>query len=322
VIPDDRHEAATATAPALKSLSARVTLIVAIVLVVVKLAAWLATGSMALLASAVDSLVDTGASVVTLLGVHYAQRPPDRDHRFGHGKGEAVAAFTQASFLAGAAFVLAFQSVERLAFPVPLKALEVGVWLLGASLLIACGLVAMQTWVVRRTRSTAIAADRAHYLADIAVNAAALLSLRVTQWSGWTRTDPVFALAISGYMLWSAAAIAGAALEQLLDRELPREERRRIKEAVRACAGVRDLHDLRTRFSGDRTFVEYHLEVDPGLTVEAGHAIGDTTEAAVQRLLPGTVEATAHLEPHGIDDTRLDDAVAEKPSDVREGLRK
>ena len=112
-------------------------------------------------------------------------------------------------------------------------------------------------------------------------------------------------------MLWNAYGIAREALEQLLDRELPSEDRRKIAEAVRACAGVRDIHDLRTRFSGDRTFVEYHLEVDPGLTVDVGHAIGDATEVAVQKLLPGTVEATAHVEPFGIADARLDDAVAE-----------
>ena len=308
-VPVPEHET---RAQALKGLSARVTLAVALLLVLAKIAGWVMTGSIALLASAVDALVDTGASLVTLLGVRYAQRPPDRDHRFGHGKGEAVAAFTQATFLAGAAAVLAFQSLERLVSPTPLEALEFGVALIAGSLVVATGLVAMQTWVVRRTGSTAIAADRAHYLTDIALNAAVLAAFAVTKVTGWTRADPAFALAISGYMLWNAYGIARAALEQLLDQELPRDERRRIKEAVRACAGVRNLHDLRTRFSGDRTFVEYHLEVDPGLTVDVGHAIGDATEDAVRRLLPGKVEATAHVEPHGIADERLDDAVAGK----------
>jgi cation diffusion facilitator family transporter len=297
----------------LNALSTRVTLFVAVLLVAVKLAAWLLTGSMSLLASAVDGAVDTGASVVTLLGVHYAQQPPDREHRFGHGKGEAVAAFTQGSFVAGAAFLLAFQSIGRLAFPAPLASLDVGAWLIAGSLVVVCGLIAMQSWVVKQTGSTAIAADRTHYLTDAAVNAAVLVALVVTHVTGWVRADPAFALAITVYMLWNAYRIAGEALEQLLDRELPREERRRIKEAVRACAGVRDIHDLRTRFSGDRTFVEYHLEVDPGLTVDAGHAIGDATESAVQNLLPGTVEATAHIEPHGIEDERLDNAVARNP---------
>ncbi|HZZ61426.1 MAG TPA: cation diffusion facilitator family transporter [Roseiarcus sp.] len=307
------HLEDAAEASSLKNWSARITLIVAVLLVIAKLAGWLITGSMALLASAIDSLVDTGASVVTLLGVHYSQQPPDREHRFGHGKGEAVAAFTQASFLAGAAFVVAFQSVERLVFPVPLDSLEAGFVLIGGSLVTACGLAAMQTWVVRKTGSIAIAADRAHYLADIALNAVVLIALGVVQWTGWIRADPAFAFVISGYMLWSANAIVREALEQLLDQELPSEDRRRIKVVVRACPGVRDIHDLRTRFSGDRTFVEYHLEVDPGLTVDIGHAIGDATEVAVQNLLPGTVEATAHVEPHGIDDPRLDDAVAQKP---------
>ena len=299
-------------AQALKTLSTRVTLAVALVLVVAKTAGWVMTGSIALLASAVDALVDTGASIVTLLGVRYAQRPPDSDHRFGHGKGEAVAAFTQATFLAGAAAVLAFQSLERLASPTLLDALEFGVVLIAGSLVAATGLVAMQTYVVRQTGSTAVAADRAHYLTDIALNAAVLAALGVTKLTGWTRADPAFALTISGYMLWNAYGIARDALEQLLDQELSREERRRIKEAVCACAGVRNIHDLRTRFSGDRTFVEYHLEVDPGLTVDVGHAIGDATEDAVRKLLPGTVEATAHIEPHGIVDERLDDAVAGK----------
>jgi cation diffusion facilitator family transporter len=294
---------------ALRAFAARTSLVVAVVLVFIKLAAWLATGSIALLTSAVDALVDTGASLVTYFGVRYAERPPDREHRFGHGKGEAVAAFTQATFLAGAALVLTFQAVERLLFPQPLDALELGAWVIAASMLAAAALVAMQTWVVRETGSTAISADRAHYLTDVAVNAAVLLALGVTKWTGWTRADPSFALLISCYMVWSAFAIARDALVQLLDRELSTTDRRRIKEAVLACGGVRSIHDLRTRHSGDRTFVEYHLEVDPGLTIVAGHAIGDATETAVQTLLPGVVEVIAHIEPYGIKDERLDDAV-------------
>ena len=137
-IPDNPTGAEQASV--IKTASTGVTLIVAVLLAIAKLAGWLVTGSMALLASAIDAAVDTGASIVTLLGVRYAQRPPDRDHRFGHGKGEAVAAFTQSTFLAGAAVVLAIQSIQRLVFPVPLDALEIGFWLIGASLLAALGL--------------------------------------------------------------------------------------------------------------------------------------------------------------------------------------
>jgi ferrous-iron efflux pump FieF len=170
--------------------------------------------------------------------------------------------------------------------------------------------------VVRRTGSTAIAADRAHYLTDVAVNSAVLIALGVTRLTGWVRADPVFAFAISGNMLWNAHGIAKTALTQLLDRELPTNDRQRIREAILACDGARGVHDLRTRFSGDRTFIEYHLEVDGTASVERGHAIGDATETAVENLLPGTVEATAHLEPFGIDDDRLDERLCEsvKPS--------
>ncbi len=298
----DRHRGLRRTAT-LISLS------VAVCLVVIKLAAWLATGSVALLTSAVDALVDTGASLVTFFGVRYAERPADGDHRFGHGKGEAVAAFTQAAFLAGAALVLSFQSVERLFIPEPLHEFRLGLIVIGFSLLAATALVLMQTYVVRRTGSTAIAADRAHYLTDLAVNAAVLAAFLGIRETGWRRLDPAFALAIAGFMLWTAVRIANTALVQLLDREIPRGERDRIREAVLAVDGVHDVHDLRTRFSGDRIFVEYHLEVDGRLSVERGHAIGDQTEAAIGAALDGNVEATAHLEPQGIDDDRLDERV-------------
>jgi cation diffusion facilitator family transporter len=283
---------------------------VAVVLVVLKFGGWLATGSIALLSSAVDALVDTASSLVTFFGVRYAERPPDHDHRFGHGKGEAIAGFTQAAFLGGAALVLAFQSAERLAFPEEVRFVELGLVVIVVSLIAAGGLVFLQTWVVRETGSTAIAADRAHYITDVAVNIAVLAALGVTQLTGWERADPAFALAISGYMLWNGYKIAVHVLEQLLDRELPDEDRERIGGAVLACPDVLGMHDLRTRHAGDRTFIEFHLEVDGLFSVDQGHTICDASEAAVRRLFPSTVEVTAHLEPAGINDDRLDDRVA------------
>jgi ferrous-iron efflux pump FieF len=293
----------------LRQFASRTSLCVAVVLVVVKLVAWVVTGSVALLGSAIDALVDTGASLATYYGVRYAERPPDEHHRFGHGKGEAIAGFTQATFLAGAAVVLAFQSLERFVFPRPTEALDLGLWVIVGSLFTAAGLVMMQTWVVKKTGSTAIAADRAHYMTDVAVNAGVLVSLGVTHFTGWQRADPVVAFAISGYMLWNAWGIACDALTQLLDQELSPDQRNQIERAVYGCTGVRGVHDLRTRYAGDRIFVEFHLEVDGGLTVETGHAIGDLAEEAVARLLPGVVEVTAHLEPFGIKDDRLDNRV-------------
>ncbi len=290
----------------LRKLASYASLTVAVALTAIKLAAWLATGSVSMLTSAVDALVDSAASVVTFLGVRYASQPPDRKHRFGHGKAEAVAGFTQANFVAGAACVLAFQSIQRLFSPQPLTRLDFGVWVIVICLVAAAGLTTLQGWVVRRTNSTAIAADRAHYMADVAVNAGVLAALVITKLTGWTRADPAIALCLSGYMLWSARHMVLEALVQLLDQELPAEDRARIKAAILACDGVRNLHDLRTRYAGDRIFVEFHLEVEGSLTVAHGHDIVDKAEAAVAALLPGTVDVMGHMEPSGIDDDRLD----------------
>lgn len=293
----------------LASLTSLTSLTMAVVLVVVKLVAWVLTGSVALLSSAIDALVDTAAALATFFGVRYAERPADEDHRFGHGKGEAIAGFTQAAFLTGAALVLAFQSIERLFFPEPVQKLGVGLTVIFASLVAATGLVVLQIWVVRRTGSTAIAADRAHYLTDIAVNVAVLLALGITRFTGAERADPIFAIAISGYMLWNSRHIAIDALKQLLDRELPDADRGRIRAKVLACKGVRGIHDLRTRYAGDRIFIEFHLEVDAELTVAHGHDICDSVEIAVENLFPTVVEVSTHLEPAGIQDERLDNLV-------------
>jgi len=257
----------------------------------------------------IDALVDAAASLVTFMGVRYAAQPSDREHRWGHGKGEAIAALMQAFFLAGAGVALAFQSVRRLVHPEPLEELAFGLWLVVGSTLAAAGLVLMQSWVVRKTGSTAIAADRAHYMTDVAVNLAVLAALGVTTLTGWQRADPLFALGISGYMLWNGRGIALTALRQLLDRELEPEQGRRITQAVLTCPGIRAMHDLRTRDAGDRVFVEFHLEVDGDLPVRRAHAIADSAERAVRALFPAGAEVTAHLEPAGVNVDRLDDRV-------------
>jgi ferrous-iron efflux pump FieF len=292
----------------LRRFASTVALAVALVLVGVKAWAWLATGSISLLTSAADGLVDVIASLVTFAGVRYAGRPVDRGHRYGHGKAEAVAAFVQALLLAGVAVGLGLESVERLFVSQPLTEIGLGLWVIIASTVAASGLVAMQTYVVKQTGSTAIAADRAHYVTDVAVNIAVLVALVLERFLGWTRADAIGALAISCYMLWNARGIARHALIQLLDRELDTSDRERIKLAVLSCEGVEAVHDIRTRNGGDRVFVEFHVEVDGAMSVEKGHSIGDRAEDAVRSIFQAA-DVVAHLEPAGIDDRRLDDLV-------------
>jgi cation diffusion facilitator family transporter len=293
---------------ALRRMASIVALVVALALVVIKVWAWLATGSISLLTSAADGLVDVLASSVTFAGVRYAARPVDQGHRYGHGKAEAIAAFVQALLLAGAAVGLGIESGRRLFDPQALNQTGFGIVVIVGSTLAAAGLVGMQTLVVRRTGSTAIAADRAHYATDVAVNLTVLAALLLDHFLDWSRADATGAMLISLYMLWNARGMAAQALVQLLDRELSLPDRARIEAAVRGCDGVQDVHDIRTRDGGDRVFVEFHVEVEGSLTVNEGHTISDNAEKAVQQLFQ-SADVTAHLEPAGIDDERLDDLV-------------
>jgi ferrous-iron efflux pump FieF len=295
--------------PALRRRASAIVLGFSLILIVAKVWGWLLTGSVALLTSAADALVDTLAALATFVGVRYAHRPADFDHRFGHGKGEALAAFTQAVLLGTAGIVFGAESIWRLIFPEPLTELGVGLAIAGGSLVASGFLAAMQTWVLRRTGSTAIAADRLHYLTDVVVNLAVLTAFAVTWLTGWLRVDPVFALIVGGYMIRNAFKIGGNASVQLLDRELASEQRELIEATALACAGVHAMHDLRTRNAGDRVFVEFHLEVDGATSVHDGHDIVDAAEHAVAALFPAGSEVIGHLEPAGIVDERLDDRV-------------
>jgi ferrous-iron efflux pump FieF len=293
----------------LRRLASAIALGAAVVLIVAKLWGWMATDSVALLTSAADAVVDALAATATFFGVRFAQHPPDSEHRFGHGKGEALAAFTQAILLASTATVLAAESVWRLIYPQQLSAITLGIWIAVGGLATSSLLAAMQTWVVRRTGSTAIAADRAHYLMDAALNGAVLMALALTSVTGWERADPVSALIIAGCMIAGARRVAKTASRQLLDHELPHEQRERIKAAAVGCLGIRGVHDLRTRDAGDRVFVEFHLEVDGHISVHEGHDMVDAAERAVAGLFTKETEVIGHLEPTGINDERLDDRV-------------
>jgi ferrous-iron efflux pump FieF len=293
----------------LRRLASAIALGAAVVLIVAKLWGWMATDSVALLTSAADAVVDALAATATFFGVRFAQHPADSEHRFGHGKGEALAAFTQAILLASAATVLAAQSLWRLIYPQSLSAIALGIWIAVGGLATSGLLATMQTWVVRRTGSTAIAADRAHYLMDAVLNGTILIALALTSMTGWKRADPTSALIIAGYMIASARRVAEVASRQLLDQELPHEQRERIKAAAVACPGIRGVHDLRTRDAGDRVFVEFHLEVDGHVSVHEGHDMVDAAERAVAGLFTKETEVIGHLEPTGIKDDRLDDRV-------------
>ncbi len=264
-------------------------------LIVVKLAAWLVTGSVSLLASLIDSLMDSLASLVNLLAVRWSLQPADAEHRFGHGKAEPLAGLVQAAFISGSAVFLLLHAVERLRHPQPLAATAVGIGVMIFAMFMTVLLLWLQRRVIRLTGSTAIRADALHYASDLLANLGVIAALWLAQ-RGWAGADPVFAILVAGYIFASAGRIGLAALHQLMDRELPATVQQQILAAVTAHPAVRGVHDLRTRQSGPIPFVQLHLELDGAMPLREAHAVADTVAARIRERLPGA-EVIIHQDP-------------------------
>ncbi|HYN79399.1 MAG TPA: cation diffusion facilitator family transporter [Lamprocystis sp. (in: g-proteobacteria)] len=268
-------------------------------LIVAKLMAWLITGSVSVMASLIDSLMDVGASVVNLLAVHWALQPADEDHRFGHGKAESLAGLGQAAFIGGSALFLALHAVDRLINPAPMSDLGVGIVVMLFAMMMTGILLTFQHRVIRATGSTAIRADALHYATDLATNSATLIALVLAVF-GWPGLDPVFALGIAGYIFYSAYQIAREAVDLLMDREIEQQQRARIRALAFAVPGVRGVHGLRTRRSGHLPVIQLHLELDRQLTLMEAHAISDQVEDALHAEFQGA-DITIHQDPAGLE---------------------
>ncbi|WP_420066033.1 CDF family cation-efflux transporter FieF [Pectobacterium colocasium] len=268
---------------------------VALVLFIMKVFAWWHTGSVSLLASLVDSLVDIAASLVNLLVVRYSLQPADTEHAFGHGKAESLAALAQSMFISGSALFLILTGLQHSLEPQALHAPEVGVWVTLIALVATLLLVSFQRWVVKRTHSQAVRADMLHYQSDLLMNGAILVALALT-WKGITRADSLFALGIGGYILYSALRMGYDAVQSLLDRALPDDEHSAIAEVIVNWPGIRGAHALRTRRSGPTRFIQLHLEMDDALPLVQAHQIADELEQALRKQFPGA-DIIIHQDP-------------------------
>ena len=277
----------------------RAALAVSGALICLKFAAWVATDSVAILSSLVDSALDAMASAINFVAVRHALAPPDAEHRFGHGKAESIAGLAQAAFVAGSALFLIFEALSRLAGPRPVAYGDAGVAVMLVSIVLTFGLVRYQTYVVRRTGSTAIGADSLHYRADLLANLAIIGALVGAGRLDAAWIDPAAALLVAAYILYSAWGILRTALDGLMDREFPEAERRRILDIAAAHPQVRGMHDLRTRRSGPRSFVQLHLELEGSMTLRDAHVVSDRVEEDIVAAFPGA-EVIVHLDPEGI----------------------
>ena len=275
----------------------------AAVLIGAKLFAFLATGSVSLLSTLLDSLLDAAASLVNLVAVRQALVPADREHRFGHGKAEPLASLGQAAFIAGSAVLLLIEALQHALRPVPISNTGIGIAVMVVAIIVTVALVLYQQSVVRRTRSLAVSADELHYRADLVLNGSVVVSLVASSILGWVYIDPLFGAAIALWILWGAWRVANKAIVQLMDRELPDEERARIRAIALEHPEVRAVHDLRTRAAGPTAFIQIHLEMDGGLTLSEAHRISDTVEAQLLAAFP-RAEVMIHQDPEGIEEPR------------------
>ena len=276
---------------------------VALLLIAVKLAAWLVTDSVSLLSSLADSAMDALASLVNLLAVRHALQPADSEHRFGHGKAEPLAGLGQAALISSSGIYLIVEAVERLITP---RAIEQGAFGLGVmafSIAVTSALVAYQRSVVRRTDSLAIRADSVHYATDILVNAGVIVSLLLVMFLEWNAADPIVALIIAGFIIYSAFRIARESLNHLMDRELPDADRDRIKQIALGHPAVIDCHDLKTRAAGLNSFIQFHISMDGGLTLDDAHVISDAVELEILAAFPNA-EVIIHADPEGVEEPR------------------
>jgi len=268
----------------------------ALILILVKVVAWFITDSVSVLATLLDSSLDVLASIVNLIAVRHALQPADKEHRFGHGKAEALAGMGQAMFIAGSAGFLLLQAVGRLIHPQEITAgLEVGVGVMLFSIVATMILISFQKYVIKHTNSTAIKADALHYRTDLLVNASVIVALLLSFY-GWGYFDALFGIGIAIFILYSAWEIVKESIDLLMDHELPDEEREKIRHLVIKHPGVQGMHDLRTRRSGTRIFIQLHLELDSTLTLAAAHIIADDVEKELEKFFQDA-EVIIHEDP-------------------------
>ena len=291
-------------------------ILTAVLLVVLKTWASWRTGSTAMLGSLADSALDLAASLATLVGVWVAAMPADEDHRFGHGKAEALAAMFQVILIALSAAGIAFRAITHLVEGQPTAAMEEGIAVSLVAIAATLALLAWQRHVLRRTGSIAIQTDHLHYQSDLFLNMAVIAALVLDQQLGFSRADPLFGLAIAAWLLWGAWRAAGEAIDHLMDREWPDEKRDAFLEVIARHPDIRGVHDLRTRTSGADDFVQFHMAVDPHLTIVEVHDLMDEVEARLEAEFPG-VEVLIHPDPKDL--VNEDGAAAEELLPGREG---
>jgi ferrous-iron efflux pump FieF len=287
----------------------------AITLILLKSWAAIQTGSMAMLGSLADSGLDLVASLIVLLAVRVAAQPADHEHRFGHGKAEALAALVQVILITLSALFIAVRSVQRLIGGAQTGQAELGIGVSVVAMVLTIALISYQRHVVRRTKSLAIGTDRLHYSSDLLLNGSVIVALVLDQYAGLPGADAIFGALIALWLMWGAWTASSHALDQLMDKEWPDDMRERFLAATKEYPALAGLHDLRTRSSGTHHFAQFHVWVPADWTVKQAHDQLDQVEEELQQRFPDT-EILIHVDPEGQTDreTLLSQEITEQAS--------
>ena len=273
---------------------------VAAILIALKTIAYIFTDSIAMMASLADSALDIFASSINLIAIRSTLTPADAEHRFGHGKAEPLAGLLQSAFIFGSVAFLIIESASRLIAPHRIEQGGLALGVMAVSIVLTVALVIFQRFTVARTKSVAIGADLMHYAGDLLTNLGVVLGVVLSTQFGFLKADPVIGIVVAAILAYSAWHVLRQSYNQLMDRELPDEDRAKIKTIVMANAEVRNLHDLRTRAAGVHNFIQFHIELDPAISITRAHEISDEVEAAVCAAFP-TAEVIIHQDPAGLE---------------------
>ncbi len=275
----------------------------ALSLVMLKAWGWQETSSVSILSSLADSVLDVFASAITFWAVRYSLSPADNEHRFGHGKSEGLAALVQSLIIAGSGLYVCYEAVNRIFSPREISEPEIGLGVIIISTAATVCLVGLQRYVGKRTGSVAISADAVHYQSDLIINLGVGIAIVLTSWTGIAIIDPLVGLIVAIFILNSVLSIASHSLRILLDHEIPLEAQQAIEEMALAHKDVRGFHDIKTRFSGNHYIVQFHLEMEPDITLLRTHLILDDVEAEIEKRYPGC-EIIIHADPLGFAEKR------------------
>lgn len=274
---------------------------VSALILALKVAAYLLTGSVAFLSDAAESVVNVVAANVALLAVVVGAKPADAGHPYGHGKAEYISGATEGALVTLAGVWVVVTAVRRLLHPVPLQALDWGLALVAAATLANYLTARYLLGVSRRVHSLALEADARHLLADVLTSVAALAGVAVVRVTGLGWVDPLVGAAVGLHVVAMGAAVYREALGGLMDRALPREEEDRIRAVLDAHRDqLLDYHDLRTRRVGPQRFLDVHVVLHRTVSVGEAHVLCDRLEEEIRREFPGA-DITIHVEPCGPD---------------------